>query len=76
MVVQVATVLVVRALRRSGGDGNINLLDGDLKDLTVLGDVLGGDNLALGVVGSLVEEAMTEEDSEYSEAELAWAEAL
>jgi hypothetical protein len=55
VVVKVATVLVVRSLRRSSGDGNINLLDGDLKDLAVLGDVLGGDDLALGVVGGIVD---------------------
>lgn len=55
VVVEVAAVLVAGALGSGGGDGNINLLDGDLKNLTVLGDVLGGDNLALRAVSGIVD---------------------
>jgi hypothetical protein len=50
--VEVTAVLAISG--SSGSDGNVNLLDGDLEDLTVLGDVLGGDDLALGAIDGVV----------------------
>lgn len=50
VVVEVATVLALSALGGGGGDSLVDLLNGDLKDLTVLGDVLGGDDRARGTV--------------------------
>ena len=52
VVVEVAAVLAISG--SSGSDGNVDLLDGDLQDLAVLGDVLGGDDLASGAIGSVV----------------------
>jgi len=54
VVVEVAAVLAICTLGSGGSDGNVDLLDGDLEDLAVLGDVLGGDDLASGAIGSVV----------------------
>lgn len=54
VVVEVAAVLL-GALGGGGGDGDVLLNNSDLEDLAVLGDVLGGDDVAAGVVLGVVE---------------------